>query len=213
MGYNGAIMTEFNPSHYLPFLQRVLTPSRLQHSLGVMQVMGELAKIYALDEERALTAGLLHDAAKELTTEQIEKIVIEAPIEFHDPSEHEYVLYLHGPVGAYYVQKELGVSDPIILDAIYRHTWVGKIEEFESPLVWCLRFSDILEPNRRWNDAARKIRAGEPRLRQTVFAGQLEESALILAEILIDFMEDVGSPVHPNYYRMRRELSARLNRG
>jgi hypothetical protein len=40
----------------------------------------------------------------------------------------------------------------------------------------------------------------------------LEESALILAEILIDFMEDVGSPVHPNYYRMRSELAARLNR-
>jgi HD superfamily phosphohydrolase YqeK len=124
-----------------------------------------------------------------------------------------YVLYLHGPVGAYYVQKELGVSDPIILDAIYRHTWVGKIEEFESPLVWCLRFSDILEPNRRWNDTARKIREGEPRLRQAVFAGQLEEGALILAEILIDFMEDVGSLVHPNYYRMRRELSIRLNKG
>ncbi len=113
-------------SRYLPFLQRVLTPSRLKHSLGVMQVMGELAKIYALDEERALTAGLLHDAAKDLSIEQIEKIIVEAHIEFHDPCEHNYVLYLHGPVGAFYVSKELGITDPSILDAIYRHTWLEK---------------------------------------------------------------------------------------
>jgi predicted HD superfamily hydrolase involved in NAD metabolism len=210
--YNGSIMIEFNSSHYIPFLQRVLTPSRFQHSLGVMQVMGELAKIYALDEETALTTGLLHDAAKDLSVEQIEKIVIEAQIEFHDPSEHEYTLYLHGPVGAYYVQKELGVSDPVILDAIYRHTWVGKIEEFESPLVWCLRFSDILEPNRKWDGAARKIKEGEPRLRQAAFAGQLEEAAFIQAEILIDFFEDIGSTIHPNYYRVYRDLSARFNK-
>lgn len=196
---------------YLPFLQRILTPARLQHSLGVMQVMGELAPIYALDEERALTAGLLHDAAKDLTPAQIEQIIIEAKIEFGHPSERDYVLYLHGPVGAYYVQKELGVSDPFILDAIARHTWITAIEAFESPLVWCLRFADILEPNRNWNETARKIRDGEPRLRQAVFAGQLAEAALIQAEILIDFLEDAGKPVHPNYYRVYRELAMRAN--
>jgi len=199
-------------SRYLPFLQRVLTPSRLQHSLGVMQVMGELAKIYALDEERALTTGLLHDAAKDLSTEQIEKIIMEAHIEFHDPCEHDYVLYLHGPVGAFYVSKELGITDPSILDAIYRHTWFGKIESFEPPLVWCLRFSDILEPNRRWDGAARRIQEGEPLLRETVFAGRLAEAAFIHADILIKFFEDTGKPVHQNYYRVFRDLSIRLNK-
>lgn len=197
---------------YLPFLQRVLTPARLQHSLGVMQVMGELAPIYALDEQKALATGLLHDAAKDLPTEQIEQIVSEAQIEFHHPSEHDYVLYLHGPVGAFYIQKELGVNDPVIVDAIYRHTWVGNVDTFESPLVWCLRFSDLLEPNRRWDGSARKIAEGEPRLRQAVFAGELEEAALLHTKILIDFMEDVGKPIHPNYYQIYRDLSVRRGR-
>ena len=205
-------MTEFNGSSYIPFLERVLTPSRLQHSLGVMQVMGELAKIYALDEEKALTAGLLHDAAKDLPTEQIENIVKEAQIEFHDPCERDYVLYLHGPVGAFYVHKELGVTDPVILDAIYRHTWVGEIEAFEPPLVWCLRFSDLLEPNRRWDDAARIIREGESKLREAVFDGQLEKAAFIQAGMVINFFDDTGKPVHPNYYRVYRGLSARFKK-
>jgi predicted HD superfamily hydrolase involved in NAD metabolism len=205
-------MLEFCSSRYIPFLERVLTPNRLQHSLGVMQVMGELAKIYALDEERSLTAGLIHDAAKDLSTEQIEKIIVEAQIGFHDVCEHDYVLYLHGPVGAFYVYKELGVTDPLILDAIYRHTWVGEIKAFEPPLVWCLRFSDILEPNRKWDCAARKIQEGEPRLRETVFAGQLEEAAFIQTDMMIKFFEDTGKPVHPNYYRVYDELSSRLNK-
>ena len=51
---------------YRPFLEQVLTPMRLRHSLGVMQVMGELAGVYGLDRDTALAAGLLHDAAKDL---------------------------------------------------------------------------------------------------------------------------------------------------
>lgn len=205
-------MIELNPSRFFPFLERVLTPARLQHSLGVMQVMGELAPIYALDEEKALTAGLLHDAAKDLSSAQIEKIVVEAQIEFRDPCEHDYVLYLHGPVGAFYVHKELGIADPDVLEAIYRHTWFGEIGTFEPPLVWCLRFADILEPNRRWDGAARAIRDGAPRLREAVFAGKLAEAAFIQAGTLIQFFEDTGQPVHPNYGRVRGELAVRLNK-
>ena len=202
-------MAEFNPSQFLPFLEQVLTPSRLQHSIGVMQVMGELAEIYALDKEKALTAGLLHDAAKDLSAAQVEAILVESPIEFRDPCEHDYVLYLHGPVGATYVRKELGMTDPDILGAIYRHTWVGVIDTFESPLVWCLRFSDILEPNRRWDDPARKIREGVPRLREAVFAGRLEEAASLQANMVIQFFEETGKPIHPNYYRVLRDLALR----
>jgi predicted HD superfamily hydrolase involved in NAD metabolism len=206
-------MIDLISSHYIPFLEGVLTPDRLKHSLGVMQVMEELAKIYGLDEERALTAGLLHDAAKDLSTYQIEKILLEAHIEFRDPCEHDYTLYLHGPVGAHYVYKELGVTDCLILDAIYRHTWVGEIDAFEPPLVWCLRFSDILEPNRNWDGAARKIQEGEPRLRDYVFAGKLEEAAFIQTEMVMGFFKDTGKPVHPNYYRVHQDLSIRLKKG
>lgn len=53
---------------YLPFLKGLLTPPRLQHSLGVMRVMAELAPIYSLDRAQAMTVGLLHDAARDLSS-------------------------------------------------------------------------------------------------------------------------------------------------
>ena len=200
------LMIDTITSLYLPFLKRVLTPTRLLHSMGVMQVMGELAKIYGLDEKRALTTGLLHDAAKDLPAERVQKIVAEARIKASDPCERDYVLYQHGPVGAYFVMKELGVTDLLILDAIYRHTWMGEHDPMYSPLVWCLRFADILEPNRRWDDAARKIREGEPRLRKAVFAGKLKEAAFYQTDMLIQFFNETGKPVHSNYYQAYREL-------
>lgn len=61
------------PREYFAFLENILTPARLQHSLGVMQVMADLADVY--DLELAQTAGLLHDAAKDLPPEQWERIV------------------------------------------------------------------------------------------------------------------------------------------
>lgn len=192
---------------YVPFLERVLTPSRLQHSLGVMQLMGEFSKIYGFDEGTALTTGLLHDAAKDLAQEQIDEIVKDAQIKVHEPCESDYTLYLHGPVGAFYVKRELGVTDPEILDAIYRHCWTGEIEAFESPLVWCLRFSDILEPNRKWDGNAQKIREGIPILRETAFAGQLKEAAFIHTGMIIGFFKDIDAPIHSNYYRIYKQLS------
>jgi len=62
---------------YLPFLKHVLTSKRLEHSLHVRLVMGELAKVYGLVQKQALVAGLLHDAAKDLDESEWKKLVAE----------------------------------------------------------------------------------------------------------------------------------------
>ena len=88
---------------YLTFLKETLTPKRFEHSLGVAQVMGELAQVYALDQERAVVTGLLHDAAKDLGPPQQAEIISQANIEICYECELNYSLYLHGPVSAYVV--------------------------------------------------------------------------------------------------------------
>ena len=174
-------------ARYTPFLEQVLTPGRLRHSLGVMQVMGELAPIYALDPEKALVTGLLHDAAKDLPPEQVQQIVDEAGIIIHEPADENYLLYLHGPVGEYFVHQQLGITDRVILDAIRLHTYYGVGEDFHSIFDWCLRFADILEPNRNWADA-RPLREGTPRLRQLVYSGQWIEGAFVHLEMIIKIL-------------------------
>ncbi len=112
----------FELATYLPFLQQVLTPMRLQHSLGVMQVMGELAGVYGFDQDTALAAGLLHEAGKDLDEARARALAEEAGIKVRCPADSDYGRYLHGPVSAYFVAKELGVGDRLLLDAITTHT-------------------------------------------------------------------------------------------
>jgi predicted HD superfamily hydrolase involved in NAD metabolism len=198
-------------ARYTPFLEQVLTPARLRHSLGVMQVMGELAPVYSLDPETALLAGLLHDAAKDLPPEQVQQIVDEAGIIIHEPADEDYNLYLHGPVGEYFVQQQLGITDRVILDAIRLHTYYGVGEDFHSIFDWCLRFADILEPNRNWTDA-RPFREGTPRLRQLVYSGQWIEGAFVHLDMIIRNFDEHGMPVHSNMRRMYQEFSPSPNK-
>ena len=125
-------------NQYLPFLKRVLTPHRLEHSLGVMQVMGELADPFGLDKEKAQTIGILHDAAKDLPQSKIDELVREGNIKISNECEKDYVLYLHGPVGSYFVSQELGINDELILDAIKTHTYYATSRYFDDPMSWCL---------------------------------------------------------------------------
>ncbi|TLN08756.1 HD domain-containing protein [bacterium] len=194
---------------YLEFIERVTTPRRFRHSAGVMQVMGELAGVYGLDRDLAQTIGILHDAGKDLAPDAIETLIAEGRIEIQYDCEQNYVLYLHGPVGACFVRRELGISDDLILDAIRLHTFYGDGLHFNHPLIWCLRFSDLLEPNRDWSDWPR-FQAGVETLREIVYAGRMDEGALLQASLLIDWFDEQGLPVHPHIRRTREELSAKL---
>jgi predicted HD superfamily hydrolase involved in NAD metabolism len=171
-----------------------------------MQVMGELTPIYCLDPEKALLTGLLHDAAKDLPPEQVQQIVDEAGIIIHEPADENYLLYLHGPVGEYFVHQQLGITDRVILDAIRLHTYYGVGEDFHSIFDWCLRFADILEPNRNWLSSP-TLRDGVPRLRQLVYSGQWIEGAFVHLDLIIKNFEESGMPVHSNMYRIRQEFS------
>ena len=185
---------------YLPFLRRLLTPARYRHSLGVMQVMGELAEIYSLDHTRAMTAGLLHDAAKDLEPERQLALADEAGIELCHPCERN-PLYLHGPVGAYFVSKKLEITDPLILDAIATHTYYDNGADFNTPFFWCLRFADVLEPGRTWDWE------GLDEFRDAAYAGLMEKAALLHSKWLIGWLPEIDLPVHPNMIKCFKELS------
>lgn len=184
---------------YLSFLKHRLTPQRLQHSLNVMQVLDDLSKVYSLDRERARDVGILHDAAKELPLEQQMELVEEAKIRLYHPCDQD-PLYLHGPVGAYLVSRELGITDRLILDTISVHTYYGDGVGL-SPLCWCLRFADLVEPMRKWRDwpVIRK-------LRELAYSGRMEEGALLQTSWLVEWFEENGTPVHPNMRRICQEL-------
>jgi predicted HD superfamily hydrolase involved in NAD metabolism len=194
---------------YYPFLESVLTPARLLHSLGVMQVMGELAEVYGLDQEMARTIGLLHDAAKDLPLVQQEEFLLEENLRKDHPFESNYE-YVHGLAGSAFVQRELGIHDPLILDAITTHTFFGNSPYFHHPLCWCTRFSDIIEPNRDWC-AEKRIQTLDVLLKELVYDGKIFQAAQIYTETIIQWYIEKDRPVHPNFYQVKAELGALMS--
>jgi predicted HD superfamily hydrolase involved in NAD metabolism len=186
---------------YSPFLKRLLTPPRLQHSLGVMRVMAKLTPVYSLDRVQAITAGLLHDAAKDLDPQHQLALADQAGIELHDPSE-QHPVYLHALVGAYLVATELGITDPLVLDAIAAHSYAGHGRHFDAPLSRCLRFADLLAPSRQW--------PGINKLSRWVYARRPDEAALLQSGWLIEYFRAQHVPVHPRLARQYQRLVSKL---
>ena len=101
-------------------LEKMLSPKRYEHSIGVMEKAIELAGIYGEDEEKAAYAGLTHDIAKEMTEEEYYKYANENNI---DLAEIDKLVpsVLHGIIGADIVAKKYGFTEQM-QDAVRYHT-------------------------------------------------------------------------------------------
>ncbi len=103
------------------WLKDNLCEERFVHSIGTMESSVELASSFGLDSEKALIAGLLHDCAKCFSNEKLLEIIRESIPEVEECELKNYKT-LHAPVSAFLAQKEFGVQDKEILDAIRWHT-------------------------------------------------------------------------------------------
>lgn len=131
---------------YLKIIEKRLSKERFQHSLGVAETGRKLALINGVNADDAYLAGLLHDYAKDLPEGQLLEIaqtnnLILDEVEVNEPH------LLHGPVGAWLTEKELGITNKDILNAIKFHT-TGCREM--SKLTQIIYIADLIEPNRNF---------------------------------------------------------------
>ncbi len=125
-------------------LKEILSERRYTHSVGVMEMAGELAKIYGVDVETAKIAGLLHDNAKEMSDEEMLKYVKKNNIEINEFEKHN-VKILHGKVGADIAKKKYGISEQI-QKAIEYHTTTNPNMDTLAKIVYV---SDKIELTRK----------------------------------------------------------------
>ena len=123
-------------------MQKLVTPERYVHCLGVMEFAGELAKVYGLDVTKMRFAGLIHDCAKSLPDEEM----LELMDRFGGADETIMASkgLWHGPAGAEYAKEHFGIDDEIY-DAIFYHT-IGK--ENMSLFTQIIYLADVIEPGR-----------------------------------------------------------------
>ena len=184
------------------WLKANLNEERYMHSLGTMECAVELAEMFGADVEKARTAGLLHDCAKCLPTEELISIIKENICGVLD-TEINSPKTLHAPVSAYFAKEKFGVEDEEILSAIRWHTlgYCG-MSEFDKIIF----LADKIEPNTRpieYRKVLLDILKEEKGLDKALFRcfsetiKSLVERKLSICQITIDVYNELLNCVKP----------------
>ena len=175
-------------------LEKRLKRSRFHHTLRVTDTAMELAKDCGEDVEKAEIAGLFHDLAKNLSEEELVSY-----IDHHGLAVDELVLrnlYLaHGMVAADIAEREYGISDSEILEAIWYHT-IGRPSLCK--LAKIIYVADYIEPQRQIE--------GVDLIRQVAQTGDIDKALLMTIENQMAYLLQGHKEIHPNALQMRNEL-------
>lgn len=166
------------------FARERLSAKRYGHTLRVAQTAEDLARAHGVEPERARLAALLHDAARERSSEEFLGLAEDLGLGVGEP-ERESPKLLHGPVAAELARRELGVEDGEILDAVREHT-TGR--PGMGPLSLVLYVADKIEPARDYPSVENLRRMARQDLRAAA-AESLRRS--------IAHNEERGRPTHP----------------
>jgi predicted HD superfamily hydrolase involved in NAD metabolism len=178
---------------YVSIVSLRLKPSRLVHTLGVMNKASELAEIHGCSKEKAMIAGVLHDYAKNLSMEELNEYILKHNIEV-DKESNMNINLMHGIVGAYMVREDLAIEDDEILDAISYHTF-GR--ENMSILEKVVFLADAIEDGRDYK--------GVDEIRD-ISKISLDKAIIESIENTIEHVFKAGHIVHLNSIRLRNEL-------
>ena len=172
-------------------LYRYLGQKRLLHTLNVGILSLKYAGIYDKSLcDRALIAGELHDCAKELD----EALQTEMSIERTGDLFLDKKL-LHSPAGAVMAQRDFGISDPEILDAITYHTTGRGNMTLLDKIVY---LADKLEPSRTYADLTKERELAETDIDEALklcvksVKKKFESRGQRIHPITIDFMNELG---------------------
>ncbi|MCA1318863.1 bis(5'-nucleosyl)-tetraphosphatase (symmetrical) YqeK [Bacillus tianshenii] len=185
-----------NREKALRIVREKLTERRYIHTIGVMETSILLAKKYGVDENKAELAAIFHDYAKFRDKEEMRNIILEQNMP-QDLLTHHDELW-HAPVGAYLVEKEVGITDKEVLEAIKCHT-AGKINM--TTLDKVLYVADYIEPGRDFPGVEEVRESAESSL----------DIALIQAmKNTISYLLKRNQPVYPDTFHAYNDMTMKV---
>jgi predicted HD superfamily hydrolase involved in NAD metabolism len=184
---------------YMELLKERLSEKRFAHSIEVMKEAGRLARRFGADPEKAELAGLLHDITKECGPKEQLQLCEKFGITVSE-SERAIPKILHAVTGAAVLERELGITDPEILDAVRYHT-TGR--ERMGLLEKIIYIADCVEPTRNYY-GVQKIRAALKRdgLNAAILTAL---TGTISVHIERDSLLDLSSVKARNYFLLHRD--------
>ncbi|MCM3619138.1 bis(5'-nucleosyl)-tetraphosphatase (symmetrical) YqeK [Sutcliffiella horikoshii] len=185
-----------NREKALRLVKDQLTERRYVHTLGVVETAIRLAEVYKVDVQKAELAAIFHDYAKFRDKEEMRQIIIDQKMP-QDLLQHHDELW-HAPVGSYLVEKEAGVSDPEVLEAIRCHT-SGKINM--SSLDKVLYLADYIEPGRDF--------PGVQQVRDSAETS-LDIAVIQAMKNTISFLLKRNQPIYPDTFHAYNDMTMKV---
>ena len=180
-------------------LKENLDHKRYIHTLGVAYTAAAMAMRYEYDTDRALLAGLLHDCAKCIPNDEKFRLCSEGGIILSEVEQRNTAL-IHAKLGVYIAERDYGVTDREILDAIRTHTTGEPDMTLLQKIIYT---ADLIEPGR---DA--QMIPHLPLFRRVAFE-DLDECIYIVTKHQLEYLEgESGKEVDPetrrtyDYYSM-----------
>ena len=164
-------------------LSEELDKKRYIHTIGVAYTATSLAMAHGTDLYKAYLAGLLHDNAKCISSENKRKLCKKHGIVLNDAEEKNPDL-LHAKLGAVRAKEKYQVTDEAVLNAIKYHT-TGKPAMTELEKI--IYIADYIEPNR-------KMLPGLSEIRRTAF-GDMDKAMILILQNTLSYLKEKDASV------------------
>lgn len=160
------------------YIEKNFSEKRKIHTAGVRECAMRLADKYGADREKAEIAALFHDMFRGVSADALNYYVKHLGLDkkyLNNPN------LAHGKIAAVIMERDYGISDEDILNAVSYHT-TGRPEM--SVLEKIIYIADAVEPSRNY--------PGVEELRKAV-EKNLDEACLMSLSRTIDYVESQGN--------------------
>ena len=170
---------------YKSIIRPLMGDYRYIHSCNVAEEAVILAKLYGCDEEKAYTAGILHDITKEFPQEEQLQIIRDGGIILDDVQKNAPKLW-HSVSGSVYIQTHLGLTDEDVINAIRYHT-TGRANM--SLLEKIIYTADYTSAERSYNGAD---------VMREKSRNSLEEAMIFSCQFTLQNLSEKQAAIHPD---------------
>ncbi|QHE53057.1 bis(5'-nucleosyl)-tetraphosphatase (symmetrical) YqeK [Pontibacillus sp. HMF3514] len=185
-----------NREEALALVKPHLKQERYDHTVRVMETAIQLAQTYGVDEEKAEIAAIFHDYAKYRPITEMKRW-IESTYLPKDLLHYHHELW-HGPVGALLVEREIGLKDKEVLEAIHYHT-TGRAHMTKLDKVIFL--ADYIEPGRKF--------PGLEEVRKSSWE-DLDYGCWMASKNTIAFLMSKSQPIYPETFHAYNALTNKI---
>lgn len=173
------------------YLEKNLSEKRKAHVKGVVDTAEQLAKAYGADPDKARQAALFHDMFRSTPVDVLNMYVRQLGL---DKVYLDNANLAHGPIAAMIMERDYGIQDPDILQAVRYHT-TGRAGM--SLLEKVLFLADAIEPGREY--------PGVGQIRELAVRS-LDKACLCSMERSITYIRERGLFLHEDTIKARNDL-------